>query len=330
MTESTNGNGRSSELPRLPGIALPDLTAALPFLRAPFPAELVEFQARRLAPSSPWATVFATVSVWYVEERLDLFVGPTNWEVGEPVVFDERHVTRTLTVFGERRGCIGDGDTRLIQAATAEKRCAVHFGIARYLKVMRSRRMPIGEGENQLPVTRKGSPYIPDHMLERLKREYTQELARLAGRFGSPLQHPGTSCAPPASVPAASNGATGNGQTPTPNQHGLQVRNAAAAHGLDQAQLANEILIAAGEPPRSPARAAAVLDRLLAGMPADIGAHVLRRLVDDTQVDRPQTSQPAPGPTDAAGTRQSDSAPDRESVTLDFSTLGPASDRQAA
>jgi hypothetical protein len=321
MTQS-NGNSRTHSESRPPGLTVGDLSAAAPYLRAPFPADTVAFQARRMAPSSPWAVAFATLSVWDLEERLDLFVGPDNWEVGEPSVLDDGHVTRWLTVFGKTARDTGDGRTRAIQASNAEKRCMVHFGLARYLKMVRPARMRIGDGPDQIPVTAKGHPYIPDRLLPRLQAGYERELRRLGPRFGAPLIHPRT-----ASRAAEQDAASPAGDRPEatagPSPHGMQVRNAAAQRGLDVAQLANVILVQAGEPPRSPRQAAAVLERLLARMPADIAERVLGTLaLDQPTVAQAAGPQPSLAPAAAAPRAV-------ETVSIDFSTLGPVTDSQA-
>jgi hypothetical protein len=331
MTQNSNGNGPHSARGNESGLPASDLIAAAPFLRAPFPADTVGFQARRLSPTSQWATVFATISVWDVEERLDLVVGPTNWEVSEPAVFDQAHVTRTLTVFGERRGCIGDGASRLIQASNAEKRCAIHFGVGRYLKLMRPRRMELGAGENRLPVTQKGSPYIPDQILGRVQRAYEQELRRLAASFGAPFERASSTTPGEPSQAAAPNATVADPEPPRPNGHGAKVKSAAAERGLYVGQLANLILETAGEPARSPERAAAVLDRLLAAMPENVAEGVLARLAFDAGDGRPAHESDARASASAradggAGTGASDGG----TVTVDFAAIGPADDRQAA
>ena len=56
-----------------------------------------------------------------------------------------------------------------IQSTNAAKRCAMHFGIGRYLKHVRPVRLGLGDGPEKLPVNAKGSPYIPDRMLPGLR-----------------------------------------------------------------------------------------------------------------------------------------------------------------
>jgi len=325
MTQS-NGNSRTQSESRPPGLTVGDLSAAAPYLRAPFPADTVAFQARRMSPGSAWAIVFPTLSVWDLEERLDLFVGPGNWEVGEPSVLDDGHVTRWLTVFGKTARDTGDGRTRAIQASNAEKRCMVHFGLARYMKMVRPARIRIGDGHDQIPVTGKGHPYIPDGLLPRLQAGYERELRRLATTFGPPLTHSRTA-SQQGERDAASPAGDRADSTAGTNPHGLQVRDAAAQRGLDVAQLANVILVAAGEPPRSPRQAAAVLERLLARMPADIAERVLGTLaLDQPTVAQAAGSQSSSTPAAAA---PAGAARAVETVSIDFSTLGPATDSQA-
>lgn len=327
MTQSVNGSSETRRESRPPGLTVGDLSAAAPYLRAPFPADTVAFQARRMAPNSPWAIAFPTLSVWDLEERLDLFVGPDNWEVGEPSVLDDAHVTRWLTVFGKTARDTGDGRSRAIQASNAEKRCMVHFGLARYLKMVRPARIRIGDGSDQIPVTAKGHPYIPDRLVPRLQAGYERELRRLGPRFGPPLTHPRSAGSQDTGRSAASPAADGAGATALTNPHGVQVRNAAAQRGLDVAQLANVILVQAGEAPRSPRQAAAILERLLARMPSEIAERVLGALaLDNATVIQPAAPQPASAP--GAGTPEGTSRA-AETVSIDFSTLAPATDPQA-
>jgi hypothetical protein len=317
MSETHQSNGRAASRLQPPPEPLANLTSARRFLRAPFPAEIVEFQARRLAPQSQWAVVFPTISVWDVEDRLDVCVGPENWSVSEPVVFDAGHVTRTLTVFGKTRGCIGEGDSRKTQASDAEKRCAIHFGVGRYLKHMTPWRLEIGDAADQLPTTRNNKPYVPARWYVRLRTTYESDTAR----FGPAV----------ATVTAASTGgeehssehpaARHNGADANP--HGEQLRHAAQRHGITDAALANTILIQAGEEPRTPERAAAVLERLLARVPADAAARTLVAIAEHHTI-----TNGANGVHAASTTLRA--ASESAMVTIDLDALGPPREHQEA
>jgi len=314
MSESHHSNGRVASRLQPPPEPLARLTDARRFLRAPFPAEIVDFQARRMAPGSDWAVVFPTISVWDVEERLDVFVGPENWSVSEPSVFDAGHVTRTLSVFGHTRGCLGEGESRKIQASDAEKRCATHFAIGRYLRLMRPWRLQIGTGANQLPTNRNNKPYIPDGLYGRLRALYERDTARFGPAVaivtvaGAALEeHSGER-------PVTRHDGAGT------NPHGEQLRRVAQKHGISDAALANTILIQVGEEPRPPERAAAVLERLLARVPADTAARTLVAIADGQRLTNGAH----------ATSNGSRAAAETTMVAIDLDKLGPPREHQEA
>jgi hypothetical protein len=348
---TTTGTRRARGAPSSLILPVADLAAARPFLIAPFAAETIGFLPRRPSPNASWANVFAFVSLWDEEARLDLTVGPENWKLGEPTVLDANHVWRNLTVFGVTQTDVGQGRDRVNQSTNAAKRCALHFGIGRYLKHVRPVRLELGDGQDKLPVTRKGSPYIPEHMLPGLRAAYEREVHRLSPVFGPMLVHPTRAWAPPTAAPAAAatpaasatpappatpntNGAR---STPTAaaNPHGERVRNAAASRGLNVAQLANMILAAADRPAQPPQQAAALLERLLARIPQDIAERVLATLGLAPSAAAGPTADRRPIAPAAAGSEQPPRAPDRShspsgTVSVDFARLGPDPDSLAA
>jgi hypothetical protein len=340
---------RSRGRPSPPTFPVADLTAAAPFLMAPFAADGVGFLARRTSPQSSWANVFPYITVGDVEARLTLVVGPDHWSLGKPVVCDGGSVSRRLTVLGVTQSDVGEGASRSIQASSACKRCAIHFGIGRYLKSMRPVRLELGDGPNKLPTTRKGSPYVPDRMLAGLRATYEREVQRLSPVFGPVLVHPPGAWAPPTAVTpnpdangsrstAATAGPDASGARSTPaavsaNPHGERVRDAAAQRGMNVAQLANLILAAAGRPAQPPREAAALLDRLLARIPQDVAERVLATLgLEPTAAAAPQSR--AASPPAAAGDQQPPAPEGTHSaagtVSVDFAELGPDSDSLAA
>src|ERR1019366_9085762 len=177
MSNTTDTRTRRARgAPSSPIFPVADLAAARPFLIAPFAAETIGFLARRPSPNASWASVFAFITLWDEEARLDLTVGPENWKLGEPTVLDASHVWRYLTVFGVTQTDVGQGRDRVNQSTNAAKRCALHFGIGRYLKHVRPVRLGLGDGPDKLPVNGKGSPYIPDRLLPGLRGGYEREV----------------------------------------------------------------------------------------------------------------------------------------------------------
>ncbi|MBB5234438.1 hypothetical protein HNQ09_001876 [Deinococcus budaensis] len=108
-------------------------------LAAPFPAHLVGWKPQALTKDRSRALLVAYIDARAVMDRLDATC-PDLWE------FRTREVTGTptpivqgsLTVLGVTRedyGEAGEGEAGTIKAAASDalKRCAVHFGIGRYL-----------------------------------------------------------------------------------------------------------------------------------------------------------------------------------------------------
>ncbi len=103
-------------------------------LLAAFPSEEIEFLPK--GASNGRALALAYVDARAVMTRLDSVVGPDGWDFQVQVV-GPKSVIGTLTVLGAVRqdaGEAGPEDEPLKSAVSdALKRCAVHFGIARYL-----------------------------------------------------------------------------------------------------------------------------------------------------------------------------------------------------
>lgn len=108
-------------------------------LSAPFPTHLVDFKPQAVTKDKKRALMVAYVDARAVMDRLDAVV-PNDWHFeitpidGTPTPT----VKGRLTVLGVTRediGEAGEGEAGTLKAAASDalKRCAVHFGIGRYL-----------------------------------------------------------------------------------------------------------------------------------------------------------------------------------------------------
>jgi hypothetical protein len=324
MTAGSNPNGRAPALPVLP---VADLQSAQPYLEAPFPPESIGFDVDKLNDSL--ARAFAFLSIEDVELRLTVVVGLENWRQERPDVLDAAHLTCRLTVFGITETDVGKGRDRRDQLANGIKRCARHFGVGRYLKpqYVRPVILQIGTGPDQVPLKRNGQPYLPERLLVKLRQGYERDIRRLAPEFGPPLIYPRQPWAAACTPPAHRNGATAAQNGTAGISYGERVRNLAAELGLNTAQLANAILTAAGEPARGPREASAVLEALLQRIPADVAERVLTTLTGQSTAARAEAMRlPARVPPAAVPS----AAQDGGAVSVDFASLGPARDREAA
>ncbi|ADV67481.1 Rad52/Rad22 family DNA repair protein [Deinococcus maricopensis] len=107
-------------------------------LRAPFPAHFVGWKPQTISKDRTRALMLAYVDARAVQDRLDA-VAPDDWTFQVDVIPGTTHPTvkGRLTILGVTREDIGEaeGDLASIKAATSDalKRCAVQFGIGRYL-----------------------------------------------------------------------------------------------------------------------------------------------------------------------------------------------------
>ncbi|MCD0168604.1 Rad52/Rad22 family DNA repair protein [Deinococcus sp. 23YEL01] len=107
-------------------------------LAAPFPARRVLWRAQSFTHDRTSARMVAYVDARTVMERLDE-VCPDAWEFDVEFLTGALPAARgQLTVLGLTRcdvGEAGEGDAATLKAAASDalKRCAVHFGIGRYL-----------------------------------------------------------------------------------------------------------------------------------------------------------------------------------------------------
>lgn len=105
-------------------------------LAAPFSEDEIEFLPR--AQSGGKALGLAYIDARAVMNRLDAVVGPAGWSFDfEPVTPDGKMVKGRLTVLGVTKCDAGEASTEdeILKSAVSDalKRCAVHFGIGRYL-----------------------------------------------------------------------------------------------------------------------------------------------------------------------------------------------------
>ena len=108
-------------------------------LAAPFPAHAVQWKPGVISKDRSRALMLAHIDARSVQDRLDA-ICPDAWAFDVEVIPGTRlpAVKGTLTVLGVTRSDIGeaqDGELGTLKAAASDalKRCAVHFGIGRYL-----------------------------------------------------------------------------------------------------------------------------------------------------------------------------------------------------
>lgn len=110
-------------------------------LQAPFSAHLVHWKPGALSRNKDRALLMAFIDARAVQDRLDA-VCPDDWHFDAQEVPSAKvpTVRGTLTVlgvsrtdFGEGDPTTGAGDSYKAACSDALKRCAVHFGIGRYL-----------------------------------------------------------------------------------------------------------------------------------------------------------------------------------------------------
>ena len=105
-------------------------------LGAAFPEDEIEFLPK--AQSNGKALGLAYIDARSVMRRLDAVVGPSNWSYDFDLLSpDGKMVRGRLTVLGVTKCDAGEGSTEeeVLKSAVSDalKRCAVHFGIGRYL-----------------------------------------------------------------------------------------------------------------------------------------------------------------------------------------------------
>lgn len=110
-------------------------------LHAPFAAHLIDWKPGTLTKDRRRALMMAYIDARAVMDRLDA-ICPDAWSFDVEAIAGAPVPTMrgTLTVLGVSRSDVGEGDPsseagRSYKAATSDalKRCAVHFGIGRYL-----------------------------------------------------------------------------------------------------------------------------------------------------------------------------------------------------
>ncbi|MDR6753466.1 Rad52/Rad22 family DNA repair protein [Deinococcus soli (ex Cha et al. 2016)] len=108
-------------------------------LQEAFPVHMVQWKPGAFSRDRSRALMMAHIDARAVQDRLDA-ICPHDWEFRVEVVPGTRQPTvkGRLTVLGVTREDIGEapeGDLGTLKAAASDalKRCAVHFGIGRYL-----------------------------------------------------------------------------------------------------------------------------------------------------------------------------------------------------
>lgn len=101
-------------------------------LQAPFPAHLVSWKPQAFNKDHSRVVMVAYVDARAVQDRLD-GVCPNDWHFEVQPVEGLPAVRGSLTVLGVTRADMGQGNDYRTATDDALKRCAVHFGIGRYL-----------------------------------------------------------------------------------------------------------------------------------------------------------------------------------------------------
>jgi hypothetical protein len=107
-------------------------------LLAPFPLDEIDFLPKTLTKDGSKAMAIPYIDARAAMNRLDEVVGPGNWSFDwDPVCDDPTKVKGKLTVLGVTKCDVGEAkqEEEKVKAAVSDalKRCAVHFGIGRFL-----------------------------------------------------------------------------------------------------------------------------------------------------------------------------------------------------
>lgn len=127
-----------STLPLSPAPPASHLSQLQRRLQAPFPSHLVGWKPQAFTKDRSRALLVAYVDARAVQDRLDA-VCPDDWSFEILVVASTTPTVKgRLTVLGVTRediGEAGEGEAGTLKAASSDalKRCAVQFGIGRYL-----------------------------------------------------------------------------------------------------------------------------------------------------------------------------------------------------
>lgn len=130
-------------------------------LGAAFPEDEVEFLPRGNFEGK--ARALAYIDARSVMRRLDAVVGPANWSFDFDVLSpDGKMVRGKLTVLGVTKCDAGEGgsEDEVLKSAVSDalKRCAVHFGVGRYLYYLPSVWAPYDQRKRQFSETPRISP----------------------------------------------------------------------------------------------------------------------------------------------------------------------------
>lgn len=159
-------------------------------LGAPFPDDEVEFLPRGNFEGK--ARALAYIDARSVMRRLDAVVGASNWSFDfELLSPDGKMVKGKLTVLGVTKCDAGEGasEDEVLKSAVSDalKRCAVHFGIGRYLYYLPSVWAPYDQRKRQFSETPRISPAAVEKALSICGiPTQTASSGRPAARTGKP------------------------------------------------------------------------------------------------------------------------------------------------
>ena len=182
-----------SNLPLSPALPASHLSQVQRRLQAPFPSHLVGWKPQAFTKDRGRALLVAYVDARAVQDRLDA-VCPDDWSFEITVVASTTlSVNGRLTVLGVTRediGEAGEGEagTRGAASSDALKRCAVQFGIGRYLYDLPKQWVDWNDARREPAVTPELPEWArPDHerspggahlvqAMEQLKYELPEDL----------------------------------------------------------------------------------------------------------------------------------------------------------
>lgn len=153
-------------------------------LAGEFPPEEVEFLPR--GTSGGMALGLPYIDARDVMRRLDAVVGPAGWSFDFDVLGPEaKRVKGRLTVLGVTKCDAGEasGEEEPLKSAVSDalKRCAVHFGVGRYLYYLPRLWAPYDAQKRR---------FVEKPRLERAAVQRALELCRASGAAGTPGEVP--------------------------------------------------------------------------------------------------------------------------------------------
>jgi hypothetical protein len=237
-------------------------------LGAPFPDDEVEFLPRGNFEGK--ARALAYIDARSVMRRLDAVVGPANWSFDFDLLSPEgKMVKGKLTVLGITKCDAGEGasEDEVLKSAVSDalKRCAVHFGIGRYLYYLPSVWAPYDQRKRQFSETPRISPGAIEKALTICGIPTTNVVHAARPQLSRPNASSGAATAAQSAAERKSIWAAGAEARNEVAQQASRVREAAPESSGDRAAMAPQ-------PPAAPAPAPAP------GVPAvDVGTMACSR-----------------------------------------------------